>query len=430
MAVAIAMPKLGMTMEEGTVVAWLVELHGQVERGDPLLVIESEKAEVEIEATVSGVLRHIFLEAGETVPCGTLLAAIAESADDPFDADAFKAANDASPVGVARPGAASAPASQPDSLPAAGRAPSRKPVAPAARKRAKDLEIDPSQIPGTGPGGRVTVQDVDTYAKARETTGGGLAEVPAQPGASAVTVTPLPEIDFSQFGAIEVQPLSRIRRISARNLHRSWITIPHVTQFDEADITDLEEFRRSKVVAAKEGSPKLTMLVFLMKSLAAALQDFPSFNSSLDASGESLILKKYFHIGIAVDTENGLIVPVIRDVDKKGLLELSEELRDVSQKARKRKLGPQDMAGGSITISSLGGIGGTAFTPIVNAPEVAILGVSRSQIKPFYRDGEFVPRLMLPLSLSYDHRVIDGADAARFTSRLKTILSDIRNLLL
>jgi len=227
-----------------------------------------------------------------------------------------------------------------------------------------------------------------------------------------------------------VQPLNKIRRAGARNLHRSWITVPHVTQFDEADITDLEEFRRSKMMEAKEGSPKLTMLVFLMKSLTVALQDFPTFNSSLDASGDSLILKKYFHIGIAVDTENGLVVPVIRDVDKKGLAELAVELREVSQKARDRKLGPQDLSGGSITISSLGGIGGTAFTPIVNAPEVAILGVSRSQVKPIYRDGEFVPRLMLPISLSYDHRVIDGADAARFTTRLKAVLSDIRDLLL
>jgi pyruvate dehydrogenase E2 component (dihydrolipoamide acetyltransferase) len=422
------MPKLGMTMEEGTIVTWLVELHGRVERGSPLLVVESEKAEVEIEATASGVLRHVFLEAGETVPCGTLMAAITESADEPFDPEAFRTANQSSPVSVA----AASPAAVSGSDPTQAEAPAspRKPVAPAARKRAKDLGIDPSQVPGTGPGGRVTVQDVDAYSEARETAGGSGAAGAAQSGPSAVPIASAPEIDFSEYGEVEVQPLNTIRRASARNLHRSWITVPHVTQFDEADITDLEAFRRSMVKEAKEGTPKLTMLVFLMKSLAVALRDFPQINASLDASGEALILKKYLHVGVAVDTDNGLMVPVIRDVDKKGLVDLSREVQEVSEKARNRKLDLQDMSGGSITISSLGGIGGTAFTPIVNAPEVAILGVSRSQIKPIHRDGEFVPRLMLPLSLSYDHRVIDGADAARFCARLKTVLSDIRNLLL
>jgi pyruvate dehydrogenase E2 component (dihydrolipoamide acetyltransferase) len=297
-------------------------------------------------------------------------------------------------------------------------------ASPSVRRLAAELGVDLSRLEGTGRKARILKEDIQQFVKR------ALAEVPSQPGLNGIAVAAAPVIDFSKYGEIEVQPLHKIRRVSARNLHRSWITVPHVTQFDEADITNLEEFRRSKVMEAREGAPKLTMLVFLMKSLTVALQDFPQFNSSLDASGDALILKKYFHVGIAVDTENGLVVPVIRDVDKKGLAELSRELGEVSQKARDRKLGPQDMSGGSITISSLGGIGGTAFTPIVNAPEVAILGVSRSQIKPVYRDGEFVPRLMLPLSLSYDHRVIDGADAARFTSRLKAVLSDIRDLLL
>jgi pyruvate dehydrogenase E2 component (dihydrolipoamide acetyltransferase) len=243
-------------------------------------------------------------------------------------------------------------------------------------------------------------------------------------------VAPPPDIDFAKFGAIEVLELPRIRRLSGRNLHRSWVTIPHVTQFDEADVTDLETFRRSKSQDAEDKRTKLTLLAFLLKAAAVTLKEFPRFNSSLDRSGEALILKKYFHIGVAVDTENGLVVPVIRDVDRKGLLALAEELADVSRRARERKLRPEDLAGGCFSISSLGGIGGTAFTPIVNAPEVAILGVSRTQHKPVWIDGAFQPRLMLPLSLSYDHRVIDGAEAVRFTTRLRAVLSDIRNLIL
>jgi pyruvate dehydrogenase E2 component (dihydrolipoamide acetyltransferase) len=253
-------------------------------------------------------------------------------------------------------------------------------------------------------------------------------------GASAsplgLQVAPPPDIDFAKFGPIEVLELPRIRRLSGRNLHRAWVTIPHVTQFDEADVTDLEAFRRSRPEDPDDKRAKLTLLAFLLKAAAVTLKEFPRFNSSLDRSGEALILKKYFHIGVAVDTENGLVVPVIRDVDHKGLLALAEELADVSRRARERKLRPEDLAGGCFSISSLGGIGGTAFTPIVNAPEVAILGVSRTQHKPVWIDGAFQPRLMLPLSLSYDHRVIDGAEAVRFTTRLRAVLSDIRNLIL
>jgi pyruvate dehydrogenase E2 component (dihydrolipoamide acetyltransferase) len=252
----------------------------------------------------------------------------------------------------------------------------------------------------------------------------------ASASAAGLLEAPPPEIDFAKFGAIEVLELPRIRRIAGRNLHRSWVTIPHVTQFDEADVTDLEDFRRSKSQDEHPERAKLTLLAFLLKAVAVTLKEYPRFNSSLDRSGEALILKKYFHIGVAVDTENGLVVPVIRDVDRKGLLALAEELADVSQRARARKLRPEDLAGGCFSISSLGGIGGTAFTPIVNAPEVAILGVSRTQRKPVWIDGAFQPRLMLPLSLSYDHRVIDGAEAAHFTTRLRAVLSDIRNLIL
>ena len=240
----------------------------------------------------------------------------------------------------------------------------------------------------------------------------------------------MPEIDFSQFGDIETQALTRINKLTGKFLHRNWVTVPHVTQFDEADISELEKFRKQLNEENKKDGSRVTVLAFLMKALVSALKEFPRFNSSLDHTGENLIMKKYVHIGVAMDTPDGLVVPVIRNCDSKSLIELANELIDTSVRARDKKLSPGDMSGGCITISSLGGIGGTAFTPIVNAPEVAILGVSRSSMKPVYKDGEFVPRLMLPLSLSYDHRVIDGADGARFTSYLSTVLSDTRRLLL
>ena len=240
----------------------------------------------------------------------------------------------------------------------------------------------------------------------------------------------MPEIDFSEFGAIETQPLTRINKLTGQFLHRNWVTVPHVTQFDEADITELEEFRQQLNKEHKGEGVRVTVLAFLMKALVSALKEFPRFNSSLDATGENLVLKKYIHIGVAVDTPDGLVVPVVRDCDRKSLIDLAGELIEISGRAREKKLSPADLSGGCISISSLGGIGGTAFTPIVNAPEVAILGVSRAQMKPVYKDGEFEPRLILPLSLSYDHRVIDGADGARFTSFLSKVLSDTRRLLL
>ena len=291
------------------------------------------------------------------------------------------------------------------------------------RRLARELGVDLSRVSGSGRKHRVRTEDVQAFVKSALAAGASASPLGLQ-------VAPPPDIDFAKFGAIEVLELPRIRRLSGRNLHRSWVTIPHVTQFDEADVTDLEEFRRSKAQDPDPKRAKLTLLAFLLKAAAVTLKEFPRFNSSLDRSGEALILKKYFHIGVAVDTENGLVVPVIRDVDRKGLLGLAEELAEVSRRARERKLRPEDLAGGCFSISSLGGIGGTAFTPIVNAPEVAILGVSRTQRKPIWIDGAFQPRQMLPLSLSYDHRVIDGAEAARFTTRLRAVLSDIRNLIL
>jgi pyruvate dehydrogenase E2 component (dihydrolipoamide acetyltransferase) len=294
------------------------------------------------------------------------------------------------------------------------------------RRVAFEFGVDLSRVEGSGRKGRILKLDVQRYVKR------ALASGSQPPAPQGFAVPEMPEIDFSKWGEIEVQPRNKLRRVSARNLHRAWLTVPHVTQFDEADITELEEFRQAKKEEARERGLSLTPLGFFLKACAVTLQEFPAFRASLDPSGEALIVKQYTHIGIAVDTEQGLVVPVIRDVDKKGLFDLAEELGVMSQKARDRKLRPDDLQGGVFSISSLGGIGGTGFTPIVNAPEVAVLGVARAQIKPVWdADQErFGPRLIVPLCLSYDHRVIDGADAVRFSTRLKSVLSDIRNLIL
>jgi pyruvate dehydrogenase E2 component (dihydrolipoamide acetyltransferase) len=287
------------------------------------------------------------------------------------------------------------------------------------------LGVDLALLRGSGRKGRILKTDVQAFVK------GALgAGAPIRIPETVVQFELAPEIDFASFGEVEVQPLARIRRLSAAHLHRSWVTVPHVTQHDEADITDLEAFRKQHGEEAEKRGVKLTMLPFLMKAVVAATKEYPQFGASLDRSGENLIIKKYYHLGIAVDTPNGLLVPVIRDVDRKSAFDLAEDLAHMSERARSRKLRPQDLQGGCFSISSLGGIGGTAFTPVVNTPEVAILGVSRSARKPVWVDAEFVSRLMLPLSLSYDHRVIDGADAVRFTTRLCELLADVRSLLL
>jgi pyruvate dehydrogenase E2 component (dihydrolipoamide acetyltransferase) len=289
------------------------------------------------------------------------------------------------------------------------------------RRFARELAVDLSHVPGTGPHGRISKEDVQRYVKHAMSVAGTATGV-------GFAVPELPEIDFKQFGETSIQPLTKIQKISGRNLHRSWVTIPHVTQFDEADITELEEFRHK--MRSERPETKLTLTSFFMKAVAVLLKQMPRFNASLDKSGENLILKHYFHIGVAVDTKNGLVVPVIRDVDVKGLHDLAIELGEVSERARARRLSPQDLQGASITISSLGGIGGTHFTPIINPPEVAVLGVSRAVKRPAYHEGQLAPRLTCGLSLSYDHRVIDGADAVRFTTRLREVLSDIRQMLL
>ena len=295
-------------------------------------------------------------------------------------------------------------------------------ASPAIRRFARELGVDLAQVKGSGEKGRVTKDDVQNFVKA------ALAQPHGATG--GLQVSAMPAIDFAQFGVIEARPLSRIQKISGANLHRNWVSIPHVTQFDEADITEMEEFRKQLGEEYAPQGIKITPLAFLLRAVMEALQHFPDFNASLDSGGENLILKKYCHIGVAVDTPDGLMVPVLRDVDKKGIVQLARELGEISARARDRKLAAADMQGGCFTISSLGGIGGTAFTPIINAPEVAILGVSRSCLKPVYRGDELLPRLMLPLALSYDHRVIDGASAARFIVYLSQILADIRRLAL
>jgi pyruvate dehydrogenase E2 component (dihydrolipoamide acetyltransferase) len=306
-------------------------------------------------------------------------------------------------------------------------------ASPAVRAFARELGVDIHQVKGSARGGRIVREDISAYVKhalasgARPVSGGAVA------AGGGLNLLPWPKVDFAKFGPVEEKPLSRIQKISGANLARNWAMIPHVTQHEDADITELEAFRKKlgeEVKSSKEGDLKITPLVFQMKAVVAALKEYPQFNASLDETGEKLILKKYFHVGIAVDTPDGLVVPVIRDVDKKGLLDLARELGEISKKARDKKLGPADMSGGCFSISSLGGIGGTAFTPIVNAPEVAILGVSKASMKPVWNGKEFAPRLMLPLSLSYDHRVIDGALAARFAVFVAKQLGDIRRLLL
>jgi pyruvate dehydrogenase E2 component (dihydrolipoamide acetyltransferase) len=296
-------------------------------------------------------------------------------------------------------------------------------ASPAIRRFARELGVDVAQVRGNGVKGRVTKDDVQNFVKA------ALAQ-PRGTGGNGLQVLASPVIDFAKFGPIETKPLSRIKKISGANLHRNWVTIPHVTQFDEADITDMEAFRKELGTEYASQNIKITPLAFMLKAVVTAMQKFPEFNASLDASGENLVLKQYFHIGVAVDTPDGLMVPVLRDVDKKGIVQLAKELGEISVKAREKKIPAVDMQGGCFTISSLGGIGGTAFTPIINAPEVAILGVSRSSMKPVWKDGAFVPRLILPLSLSYDHRVIDGALGARFAVYLSQVLADTRRLAL
>jgi pyruvate dehydrogenase E2 component (dihydrolipoamide acetyltransferase) len=401
----IVIPDIG-TTGEVTVIEVFVKPGDNISVDQPLITLESEKASMEVPSPEAGVVESLRVKLNDKVKMGGVILTLKTSAaeiksDVPKEAPKLE-----TPKIVESPKTVvTAPEERTGHIYAS----------PLVRRLAREFEIDLSTIVGTGRKSRISREDIIARIKQKQ---GNHAASSALPRA--------PEVDFTQFGEIETKPLSKIKKYTAANLHRNWLLVPHVTQFDEVDITLLEDFRKTQ---AEKGN-KLTPLVFIMKAVAAALVDFPQFNASLDATSENLILKKYIHIGVAVDTPEGLVVPVIRDVNKKGLNVLAKELNEVSAKARNKQLLPKDMQGSSFTISSLGGIGGTAFTPIVNLPDVAILGVSKSKIKPVYEESQFVPRLMLPLSLSYDHRVIDGAEGARFIVKLSQYLSDIRLLLI
>ena len=431
MSIEILVPDIG-DFDAVDVVEVLVGPGDTVAKDDPIIMLESDKASMEVPSSTAGEVVKVTVEVGSQVSKGTVIAIVEAAAEEPVAdkaAPAAEAKEEPAPAPKAvTPAPTPAPSPQPVKAVAApkqeGGAEKTLPHAsPSVRKFARELGVDLLKVPGTGRKGRIVKEDVQRFVKQ------ALAE-PQTTTTGGAGIPPMPKIDFAKFGEIEVEPLNKIRKLSAANLHRSWLHVPHVTQHDEADITDMEDFRKAHSEEAKKRGYKLTPLVFLMKAAVAALKEYPRFNSSLDPSGEQLIYKRYFHLGIAVDTPNGLVVPVVRDVDQKSLYQLAEELGTLSAKARDGKLGLSDIQGACFTISSLGGIGGTAFTPIVNSPEVAILGVSRSSMKPVWQGDAFEPRLMLPLSLSYDHRVIDGAAAARFTTYLSRVLGDIRRLLL
>ncbi|HDZ3740916.1 TPA: pyruvate dehydrogenase complex dihydrolipoyllysine-residue acetyltransferase [Vibrio cholerae] len=416
--------------DEVTVTEIMVNVGDSISEEQSLITVEGDKASMEVPAPFAGTLKEIKVAAGDKVKTGSLIMV-------------FEVAG-AAPV--AAPVQAAAPAPAPAAAPAQAAAPAPATsgefqenheyshASPVVRRLAREFGVNLAKVKGSGRKNRILKEDVQNYVKEalKRLESGAQAAASGKGDGAALGLLPWPKVDFSKFGDTEVQPLSRIKKISGANLHRNWVMIPHVTQWDNADITELEKFRQEQnaMEAKRDTGMKITPLVFIMKAAAKALEAFPAFNSSLSDDGESLILKKYVNIGIAVDTPNGLVVPVFKDVNKKGIYELSKELAEVSKKARGGKLTAADMQGGCFTISSLGGIGGTAFTPIVNAPEVAILGVSKSEMKPVWNGKEFAPRLQLPLSLSYDHRVIDGAEGARFITYLNECLSDIRRLVL
>lgn len=417
------------------VIEVLVKPGDTVKADAPLITLESDKATMEIPSSDAGVVKEIKVKPGDKVSQGSVIVVL-DTAEGVASVSTDKKAAVPEKKSAQQESTIDKPAEkakEQSAEPTKTETPKSTDrvlegelndvhAGPAVRRIAREFGIELVDVPATGPKNRILKEDIQGYVKSR------LSQVPATSGSMGLPTAPA--VDFAKFGTVESKPLTRIKKLTGKNLHRNWLLVPHVTQFGEADITALEEFRNAQKAAMEKEKVKLTPLVFIMKAVVASLKAFPQFNASLDPSGENLIMKKYFHIGVAVDTPEGLVVPVIRDVDKKGLQELAKELSIVSEKARNNQLALTDMQGGCFSISSLGGIGGTAFTPIVNVPEVAILGVSKSSIKPVYQDNEFVPRLMLPLSLSYDHRVIDGADGARFINSLSNNLSDIRNLLM
>jgi pyruvate dehydrogenase E2 component (dihydrolipoamide acetyltransferase) len=451
----VLVPDIG-GFKDVNVVDVLVKPGQQIEKETPLITIETEKAAMDVPAPAAGRITEVSVKSGDKVSEGSLILLLEAAAEPETNAAAPAVApSAAAPAAVAPPAterapepaaAAAPPPAPPPAAPAASAGVPATPEAtsplkvppvsakvdeaafskayasPSVRKFARELGADLGKVKGTGPKGRITQEDVKAYVKA-------ILSAPVRAPAAPVSALPkVPEVDFAKFGAVEVKPLSRIQRISGARLQASWLNIPHVTQHEDADITDLEIARVALKGKATQEGVRLTPLAFIIRACIVALKEFPRFNASLDASGGNLIFKKYFHIGFAADTPNGLMVPVIHDADRSNLFELARSLAALSDKARSGKLTAPEMQGGSFTISSLGGIGGTAFTPIINAPEVAILGVSRSSQKPVFIKGEFVPRLLLPLSLSYDHRVIDGAEAARFIVFLSKTLSDVKAL--
>ncbi len=406
----------------------LVKAGDTVNAEDALITLETDKATMDVPSPFSGIVRELKVKVGDKVSEGTLIALVEASKGAGAGAPAPEA-----PAPAQQPTAAKQHAAMPQEVrPAPAPTPALQPAiaagtggkahaSPSVRRFARELGVILAQVRGSGTKGRVTKEDVQNFVKAAL----------AQPrGAGGLQVAEMPVVDFARFGEVETKPLSRIKKLSGAYLHRNWVMIPHITQHDDADITEMEAFRKQLSTEYAAQGIKITPLAFLLKAVVETLQEYPDFNASLDASGENLIMKKYFHVGVAVDTPEGLVVPVIRDVNQKGIVQLAKELGEISAKARDKKISAAEMQGGCFTISSLGGIGGSYFTPIINAPEVAILGVSRANMKPVWKDDKFEPRLMLPLSLSYDHRVIDGAAGVRFTTFLAQALSDVRRLAL
>jgi len=423
-AITVPVPDIG-DFKEVEVIEVLVKPGDAVTKEQSLITLESDKATMEIPSPGAGVVQSIKVKVGDKVAKGTPILVL--------EGKAGKT--------EAKPAPAPAPAAAiPQPVPAAAAAPRPVPrepreetttkphASPSVRKFARELGVDLPQVQGSGPKGRILHADVQAFVKGA--LSGKTVSSAKSGGALPFNLPAWPEVDFAKFGPVETKPLPRIQKLSGPYLHRNWISIPHVTQFDEADITDLEAFRKAQTLETEKRGFKLTMLAFMIKACVTALKAFPDFNSSLDKSGETLTIKKYFHIGVAVDTAGGLVVPVVRDADRKGVFDVASELAQISKLARDGKLKPGDMQGGTFSISSLGGIGGTFFTPIINAPEVAILGVSRAAMRPVWNGKEFAPRLIMPIALSYDHRVIDGASAARFTTYLVSVLSDIRKIIL
>jgi pyruvate dehydrogenase E2 component (dihydrolipoamide acetyltransferase) len=458
--IEVKVPDIG-DFKDIPVIEVLVKPGDSVNKEAPLVTLESDKATMEVPSPAAGVVKEIKVKLGDKVSEGSLVLTLEPPLTPPLikggmegGVAAKPAAREPAPAPQQAPPPAlrtAAPAPEippsPPLLKGGETAPPSPPLAkgggaaggfgggeaggfaqahasPSVRRFARELGVDLPHVKGTGPKERVTKEDVQNYVK------GELSRPRAPGGGTGLNLLPLPQVDFARFGPVTTQPLSRIRKLSGANLHRNWVTIPHVTQHDDADITELEEFRKIQTEEAKKQGIRFTILCFLLKAVVVALKQHSEFNASLSADGESLVLKQYFHIGVAVDTPNGLVVPVIRDVDKKGLMELAKELGEVSARMRSGKMLPADLQGGCFSISSLGGLGGSHFTPIINAPEVAILGVGKSASRPVWNGKEFAPRMMLPLSVSYDHRVIDGAQGARFISFLSSVLSDIRRLVL